>query len=113
MPIYKLGDDAPLIPANTFASAEATVIGKVRLAERASVWPGAAIRGDNEPITIGDGSKVQEGAVLHADPGFPLQVGANVTIGHQAMLHHRRGLADRHPGAGHGEFYRTRLERIS
>lgn len=87
MPIYKLGDDAPQIPATAFVSAEATVIGKVRLGERASVWPGAAIRGDNEPITIGDGSNVQEGAVLHTDPGFPLQVGANVTIGHQAMLH--------------------------
>jgi carbonic anhydrase/acetyltransferase-like protein (isoleucine patch superfamily) len=62
-------------------------MGEVILGERASVWPGAVIRGDNEPIRIGNDSNVQEGAVLHADPGFPLNIGANVTVGHQAMLH--------------------------
>jgi carbonic anhydrase/acetyltransferase-like protein (isoleucine patch superfamily) len=51
------------------------------------VWFGAAIRGDNEPITLGTGSNIQENAVLHTDPGFPLTIEANVTIGHQAMLH--------------------------
>ena len=63
------------------------LIGKVTLAERASVWFGAVIRADNEPIRIGEASNIQEGAVLHADPGFPLEIAANVTVGHQAMLH--------------------------
>lgn len=87
MAIYKLDDDIPHIPANAYVSAEATVIGKVTVGERASIWTGAAIRGDNEPIVIGDGSNVQEGAVLHTDPGYPMEIGRNVTIGHQAMLH--------------------------
>jgi carbonic anhydrase/acetyltransferase-like protein (isoleucine patch superfamily) len=65
----------------------ASLIGHVELGERASVWFGAVIRGDNAPIRIGDGSNIQEGAVLHADPGFPLDIAANVTVGHQAMLH--------------------------
>jgi carbonic anhydrase/acetyltransferase-like protein (isoleucine patch superfamily) len=59
----------------------------VTLGERASVWFGAVIRADNEPINVGDGSNIQESAVLHTDPGFPMSIGANVTIGHQAMLH--------------------------
>jgi carbonic anhydrase/acetyltransferase-like protein (isoleucine patch superfamily) len=63
------------------------VIGKVVLAENSSVWFGATLRGDNETISIGAGSNVQDGAVLHTDPGFPLAVGARVSIGHQAMLH--------------------------
>jgi len=63
------------------------LIGKVALGEGTSVWSGAVIRGDNEPIRIGAATNVQEGAVLHADPGFPLDIGANVTVGHQAMLH--------------------------
>jgi len=87
MAIYRLGDDTPIIPSSAYVANEATVIGKVTLGERASVWPGAVIRGDNEPIRIGDGSNVQDNAVLHTDPGFPLTIGANVTIGHQAMLH--------------------------
>lgn len=65
----------------------AIVIGRVTLATNASVWWGAVLRGDNERITIGRGSNVQDNAVLHTDPGFPLEVGADVTIGHQAMLH--------------------------
>lgn len=87
MAIYRIGDDAPSIPQSAYVAPEATVIGKVTLGERASVWPGAVIRGDNEPIRIGEGSNVQDNAVLHTDPGFPLTIGANVTIGHQAMLH--------------------------
>lgn len=86
MPIYKLDGETPGIPESAYLSAEATVIGKVTLGAGASVWSGAALRGDNEPIMIGEGSNVQEGAVLHTDPGFPLQVGRNVTIGHQAAL---------------------------
>ena len=65
----------------------AVVIGKVRLEEDASVWWHAVLRGDNELITIGRGSNVQDGCVLHTDPGFPLTIGANVTVGHLAMLH--------------------------
>jgi carbonic anhydrase/acetyltransferase-like protein (isoleucine patch superfamily) len=87
MPIYQLGDDVPNIPDSVYVAAEATVIGKVALGENVSIWPGAVLRGDNDSITIGNGSNIQDGAVLHADPGFPLIIGANVTIGHQAMLH--------------------------
>src|SRR5512132_2008983 len=87
MAIYRLGDDAPIIASSAYVANEATVIGKVTLGERASVWPGAVIRGDNEPVRIGDGSNVQDNAVLHTDSGFPLTIGDNVTIGHQAMLH--------------------------
>jgi carbonic anhydrase/acetyltransferase-like protein (isoleucine patch superfamily) len=87
MPIYRLGNATPDVAADVFIAPSATVIGRVTLGEQASVWFGAVLRGDNEPIVIGASSNVQEGAVLHTDPGFPLQVGANVTIGHQAMLH--------------------------
>jgi carbonic anhydrase/acetyltransferase-like protein (isoleucine patch superfamily) len=87
MAIYKLGDDSPNIPTSAYVAAEATVIGKVILGERVSVWPGAVLRGDNDLIKIGEGSNVQDNAVLHTDPGFPLTIGMNVTIGHQAMLH--------------------------
>lgn len=87
MPIYKLGDHAPTIHESVFVADTATIVGKVTLEENASVWFGAAIRGDNEPITVGIGSNVQEGAVLHTDPGRPLTIGRNVTVGHQAMLH--------------------------
>ena len=87
MPIYQLGDDIPKIPNSAYIAAEATVIGKVILGDNVSIWPGAVLRGDNEPIAIGEGSNVQDGAVLHADPGFPLSIGDHVTVGHQAMLH--------------------------
>jgi carbonic anhydrase/acetyltransferase-like protein (isoleucine patch superfamily) len=87
VPLYRLGADAPVVPASAYVSPEAVLIGKVVLGEKASIWSGAVLRGDNEPIVIGDGSNVQEGAVLHTDYGFPLNVGANVTIGHQAMVH--------------------------
>src|SRR5919106_1443021 len=65
----------------------AAVIGKVRLERNASVWWGVVLRGDNELITVGEGSNVQDGCVLHTDPGFSLTIGANVTVGHLAMLH--------------------------
>lgn len=85
--IYKLGDAAPTIHESVFIADTATIIGKVTVEENASVWFGASIRGDNEPITVGKGTNIQEGAVLHADPGFPLTLEAGVTVGHQAMLH--------------------------
>ena len=65
----------------------AVLIGKVRLEADASVWWGAVLRGDNELITVGRGSNVQDGCVCHTDPGFPLLIGADVTVGHLAMLH--------------------------
>ncbi len=87
MPIYRLGPLAPTIADTAFVAAEATLIGQVTLGERSSVWFGAVIRADNAPIHIGAASNVQEGAVLHADPGYPLTLGERVTVGHQAMLH--------------------------
>ncbi|OGA17261.1 MAG: gamma carbonic anhydrase family protein [Betaproteobacteria bacterium RIFCSPLOWO2_02_FULL_66_14] len=87
MTIYQLGDKTPQVHPTAYVADEATLIGEVILGERASVWPGVVIRGDNEPIRIGDEANVQDGAVLHADPGFPLTIGARASIGHQAMLH--------------------------
>ncbi|MDM0110441.1 gamma carbonic anhydrase family protein [Variovorax sp. J22R24] len=87
MALYSIGGKAPRIAATAFVAPGAHLIGQVELGERTSVWFGAVIRGDNEPIRIGEASNIQEGAVLHADPGFPLDIAANVTVGHQAMLH--------------------------
>ncbi|MFY0637218.1 gamma carbonic anhydrase family protein [Maricaulis maris] len=89
MAIYALGDSTPTLPgADEYWVAEsAEVMGRVILEAGASVWYGAIIRGDNDPITIGENSNVQDGAVLHTDEGVPLTVGKGVTIGHQAMLH--------------------------
>lgn len=87
MALYRLGDVAPIIPQSAYVATEATVIGNVTLGECTSIWPGAVLRGDNEPIRIGAGSNVQDNAVLHTDPGFALTIGANVIVGHQAMLH--------------------------
>jgi carbonic anhydrase/acetyltransferase-like protein (isoleucine patch superfamily) len=87
MALYQLGDDAPIIPASAFVAEEATVIGRVTLGERSSVWPGAVLRGDNEPIRIGAGVNVQDGAILHVDEGIPLVLEDYVSVGHQAMLH--------------------------
>jgi carbonic anhydrase/acetyltransferase-like protein (isoleucine patch superfamily) len=85
--IYQLGSDAPVIPDSAYVAAEATVIGKVTLGERVSVWPGAVIRADDDTIVIGDDSNVQDCAVLHVDPGLPLVMGRGITVGHHAMLH--------------------------
>jgi len=87
MALYQLGDDAPVIPESAYVTNEATVIGKVTLGERTSVWPYATIRGDNEPIRIGNDVNVQDGAILHVDPGCPMTIGDFASIGHQAMLH--------------------------
>lgn len=87
MAIYRLGAAAPNIPDSAWIAPEATVIGNVRLGARVSVWPGAVIRGDDDVITIGDDSNIQDGAVLHVDPRVPMTLGARVSVGHQAMLH--------------------------
>jgi carbonic anhydrase/acetyltransferase-like protein (isoleucine patch superfamily) len=87
MTVYRLDDKTPQVSASAYIAAEATVIGRVTIGERASFWSGAVARGDNETIAIGAETNIQEGAVLHADPGSPLSIGARVTVGHQAMLH--------------------------
>lgn len=87
MSLYKLGEIAPRVAASAYVAPNATVLGNIVLAEYASVWFAATLRGDNEQISIGESSNVQDGAVLHTDEGIPLTVAANVTIGHQAMLH--------------------------
>jgi carbonic anhydrase/acetyltransferase-like protein (isoleucine patch superfamily) len=87
MAVYRLGEVSPSVAASCYIAPNAMVIGKVVLAENSSVWFGATLRGDNETISIGADSNVQDGAVLHTDPGFPLSVGTRVSIGHQAMLH--------------------------
>src|SRR3989338_2321787 len=89
MPVYALGDKKPILPAEGeyWIAPNAEVMGNVKLEKNASVWFGAVLRGDNELITIGENSNVQDGSVLHTDPGSPLTIGANVTIGHMVMLH--------------------------
>jgi carbonic anhydrase/acetyltransferase-like protein (isoleucine patch superfamily) len=85
---YALGDDRLTTAGDAYWIAPtAVVIGKVKLEKNASVWWGSVLRGDNDPITIGEGSNIQDGCVLHADPGFPLILGKHVTVGHMAMLH--------------------------
>jgi carbonic anhydrase/acetyltransferase-like protein (isoleucine patch superfamily) len=87
MAIYQLEDTAPLIAATAWVAESASVIGRVRLAEGASVWYGAVLRGDNDWITLGRDTNIQDGSVLHTDAGFPLTLGERVTVGHQVMLH--------------------------
>src|SRR3954465_10974455 len=87
MALYQLGEHAPEIDASAYVADSATLIGKVTLEANASVWSGVTIRGDNERITIGENSNVQEGTVMHTDMGYPMVIGKNVSIGHQAMLH--------------------------
>jgi carbonic anhydrase/acetyltransferase-like protein (isoleucine patch superfamily) len=77
----------PTIPPSAWIADTATVRGRVTLGEHVSIWFSAVLRGDDEPITIGDNSNVQDGAVLHVSEGFPCVVGNNVTIGHRAIVH--------------------------
>ncbi|MGZ9809764.1 gamma carbonic anhydrase family protein [Pseudoroseicyclus sp. H15] len=85
--IYALGNRTPLVADSAWVAPGAHVIGQVELGEDTSVWFGAVLRGDNEPIVVGQGSNVQENAVLHTDMGYPLTIGPGCTIGHKAMLH--------------------------
>lgn len=87
MTVHALGDLSPQLAAGSWAAPSADLIGDVRLGERASIWFGAVVRADNTPIIIGDESNVQDGSVCHSDAGFPLTIGARVTVGHQAILH--------------------------
>jgi len=85
--IYSLGDRTPEFKGDYFIADGAVVIGSVVLENNASIWFNAVIRGDNDVITIGENSNIQDGSVLHTDGGIPLNVGKNVTVGHKVMLH--------------------------
>ncbi len=89
MTVYALGDQSPRLPADGeyWIAPTASVIGNVILHPGASVWFGAVLRGDNDPIVIGENSNVQDLSVLHTDVGTPLTIGRNVTVGHKVMLH--------------------------
>jgi carbonic anhydrase/acetyltransferase-like protein (isoleucine patch superfamily) len=89
MPMYEYNGQRPSLPADDSAwvAPSADLIGDVRLGAGASVWFGAVVRADNTPIEIGAGTNVQEGAMLHSDPGSPLTIGEDVTVGHHAILH--------------------------
>lgn len=84
---YSLAERKVITKGEHWIAPGASVIGSVTLENNASVWFNAVVRGDNEQITIGENSQVQDGAVLHADPGFPCTLGKNVSIGHLAMVH--------------------------
>jgi len=87
MPIYQLGDRIPRIHPSAFIHDSAVIIGNVIIGANVSVWPFSTLRGDNEPITLGADSNVQESCTLHTDPGFALVIGERVTVGHHVMLH--------------------------
>ncbi len=89
MTLYALDGVAPALPTsgNCYIAPGARLIGDVTLAEQVGIWFNAVLRGDNEPIVIGPGTNVQDGCVLHTDPGFPLTLGSDVTVGHSAILH--------------------------
>ena len=87
MALYELDGVVPQVAESSWVADSAQVMGNVHLAEGSSVWFGAVLRGDTETIRIGAHSNVQDGSVMHADHGFPLEVGERVTIGHQVMLH--------------------------
>ncbi len=87
MKVYSLDNGTPRIGENCYIADTATVVGDVWLADQVGIWFGAVLRGDNERITIGAGSNIQDGCVLHTDPGCPLDIAAAVTVGHKAVLH--------------------------
>jgi carbonic anhydrase/acetyltransferase-like protein (isoleucine patch superfamily) len=87
MTIFALRDDMPDVDPDAWVAPGAVIIGRVRLAAGASVWFGAVLRGDNEPIVVGAGSNLQEHVICHTDMGAPLTIGADCTIGHRATLH--------------------------
>ncbi|GAB0103104.1 gamma carbonic anhydrase family protein [Nocardia sp. JMUB6875] len=83
----QLGEHAPQVDENAWIAPNATVVGRVRLEAEVSVWYSAVLRGDMDEITVGARSNIQDGCVLHADPGFPCTVGEGVSVGHNAILH--------------------------
>jgi carbonic anhydrase/acetyltransferase-like protein (isoleucine patch superfamily) len=89
MPVYALDEHEPQLPADgcVFVAPDAHVVGRVRLGAEVGIWFGAVLRGDVEDIVVGARSNIQDGAVLHADAGFPLEIGEGCTIGHRAIVH--------------------------
>jgi len=85
--IYDLEKNVPEISADSWIAPNAVIIGKVKLEKNSSIWFNAVLRGDIEKIVIGENSNIQDGSVLHTDPGYPLTVGKGVTVGHMVMLH--------------------------
>jgi len=85
--LIRIGAHEPRVAPTAWVARSASVIGRVELAAHSSVWYGCTLRADNDLIRIGEGSNVQDGSVLHTDPGFVLDIGAGVTVGHQCMLH--------------------------
>jgi carbonic anhydrase/acetyltransferase-like protein (isoleucine patch superfamily) len=89
MTVYSLDGKTPVLPSesNYWIAPNATVIGNVVLKNNASIWFNVTVRGDNDPIEIGENTNIQDGSVLHTDVGMPLIIGKNVTVGHMVMLH--------------------------
>lgn len=89
MPIYRLGERVPTLPSpdTYWVAPDANVIGAVVIGEDVGIWFGATLRGDNETIRIGRGTNIQEGVMVHSDPGYPATIGAHCTIGHHAIIH--------------------------
>jgi carbonic anhydrase/acetyltransferase-like protein (isoleucine patch superfamily) len=87
MPQYEIDGLRPTVPETSWVAPSADLIGDVRLGEGVGIWFGAVIRADNTPIAVGDGTNIQEGAMLHSDPGSPLTLGRDCTVGHHAILH--------------------------
>lgn len=87
MPIYALDGVTPQIAEDCWIAPDAVLIGNVRLLKGASIWFGAVLRGDNEWITVGEDSNVQDHSIVHADPGQPVTIGRGVTIGHRVIIH--------------------------
>ena len=87
MPIFALGHVKPELPEACWVAPTAVLVGNIVMAAGSSVWFGAVLRGDNEPIVIGVDSNIQDGSVLHSDPGHPLVIAAGVTVGHNVILH--------------------------
>ena len=87
MALYQLDDKTPQVADSAWVADSAQVMGDVQLDENVSIWFNCTLRGDNDPITIGEGSNIQDGSVLHTDEGIPLTIGKRVTVGHMVMLH--------------------------
>ena len=87
MSLFRLGEKLPQLGKNAWVAPNATVIGDIRLGANASIWWNATLRGDNDPIHIGENTNIQDGSVLHTDEGVPMHIGNNVTVGHLVMLH--------------------------
>jgi carbonic anhydrase/acetyltransferase-like protein (isoleucine patch superfamily) len=87
MTVYAIGAKHPQLDPSVWIAPNATVIGDVRLRKNVSIWWNAVLRGDNDPIAIGENTNIQDGSVLHTDIGVPMNIGADVTVGHMVMLH--------------------------